>query len=335
LARKVRGAYQLGQFELFTRLDRYHDAQHSNPREWHFKTLHSVLNKGINTSQALKEREKMAYTTRDYQRKRAELNQTKFLQPLDADNSKASIYYTKKKLNRYTALTTWAEQADMRQILWLRGCRTLARRDPWEELRQRLHDVVPSLDMRDVHCEEAKERQEEVCQPVLARFQDALPSSEWEVCGCERFKRGCEGMRCSRCSHVGHGTLTRQVKYINSELEVKFNLDTTSKPKRVAGPDDFLLLTHHWARDESVFPTEDDRHDVATIMLSLAYTSGRPAEFVHASKGKASQDPLSEAEEGEGKPVCPTVLKYLENTHCLMINHQKLILYGLLLVGNS
>lgn len=72
----------------------------------------------------------------------------------------------------------------------------------------------------------------------------------------------------------------------------------TSKPKPVAGPDDLLLLlTQHWARDESVFPTEDDRHDVATIMLFQAYTGGRPAEFVHASKGKASQDPLGEAEE--------------------------------------
>jgi hypothetical protein len=80
---------------------------------------------------------------------------------------------------------------------------------------------------------------------------------------------------------------------------VKFNLDTTSKPKPVAGPDDLLLLlTQHWARDESVFPTEDDRHDVATIMLFQAYTGGRPAEFVHASKGKASEDPLGEAEPG-------------------------------------
>jgi hypothetical protein len=93
-------------------------------------------------------------------------------------------------------------------------------------------------------------------------------------------------------------TLTRQLKYINSELKVKFDLDTTSKPKPVAGPDDLLLLlTHHWARDESVFPTEDDRHDIATIMLFQAYTGGRPAEFVHASKGRASQDPLGEAEE--------------------------------------
>jgi hypothetical protein len=74
----------------------------------------------------------------------------------------------------------------------------------------------------------------------------------------------------------------------------------TSKPKPVAGPDDLLLLlVQHWARDESVFPTEDDRLNVATIMLFQSYTGGRPAEFVHASKGKASQDPLGEAEDVE------------------------------------
>ena len=74
-----------------------------------FKTLHNVLNKRINTNRVLKEREKTAYTTRDYQRKRAELNQKKFLQPLDADNSKASIYYIRQKLTRYIASTSWAK----------------------------------------------------------------------------------------------------------------------------------------------------------------------------------------------------------------------------------
>jgi len=34
-------------------------------------------------------------------------------------------------------------------------------------------------------------------------------------------------------------------------------------------------------------------------MLFLAYISGRPSEFIHSSKGKASQDPLGEAEEAE------------------------------------
>ena len=68
----------------------------------------------------------------------------------------------------------------------------------------------------------------------------------------------------------------------------------------MAGPDDLLLfLVHHWASDESVFPTEDDRHDVATVMLFQAYTGGRPAEFVHASKGKASEDPLGERVEAD------------------------------------
>lgn len=85
-------------------------------------------------------------------------------------------------------------------------------------------------------------------------------------------------------------------------MKVEFDLDTTSTSKPVAGPDDLLLLlTHLWARDESVFPTEDDRHDVATIMLFQAYTGGRPAEFVHSSKGRASQDPLGEAENSDTK----------------------------------
>ena len=66
----------------------------------------------------------------------------------------------------------------------------------------------------------------------------------------------------------------------------------------MAGPDDLLLLlVQHWAWDDHVFPTEDDRHDVATLLLFQSYTGGRPAEFVHSSKGKASEDPLGEAEE--------------------------------------
>ncbi|KAH6725063.1 hypothetical protein BKA61DRAFT_688492 [Leptodontidium sp. MPI-SDFR-AT-0119] len=61
------------------------------------------------------------------------------------------------------------------------------------------------------------------------------------------------------------------VKYIDGILKPEFKLRTTSKSKPVAGP--------------------DDRHDVATIMLFQAYTSGRPAEFVNASKGKAKRPP--------------------------------------------
>jgi len=105
------------------------------------------------------------------------------------------------------------------------------------------------------------------------------------------------------------------LKYINGTLKDLFGLDTTSKPKPVAGPDDLLLLlVQHWARDESVFPTEDDRHDLATIMLFQSYTGGRPAEFVHSSKGKASQDPLGETEDAnKHEPHQETVYNNYDN----------------------
>jgi hypothetical protein len=46
-----------------------------------------------------------------------------------------------------------------------------------------------------------------------------------------------------------------------------------------------------------IFLTKDDCHDVATIMLYQAYIGGWPAEFIHLSKGKASEDPLGERKE--------------------------------------
>jgi hypothetical protein len=74
-----------------------------------------------------------------------------------------------------------------------------------------------------------------------------------------------------------------------------FELDTSAKPKPVTGPDDLLLLlVQHWARDESIFPTEDDRLDLPTIMLFQSYTGCRPAELVHAPRGRGLQDPLDE-----------------------------------------
>jgi hypothetical protein len=49
------------------------------------------------------------------------------------------------------------------------------------------------------------------------------------------------------------------------------------KPKRLAGKDTFTsLLIHHWARDESIYRTEDDRLDTAAITLFLTYTGLDP-----------------------------------------------------------
>jgi hypothetical protein len=68
------------------------------------------------------------------------------------------------------------------------------------------------------------------------------------------------------------------------------------------GIDDLLLgLTQHWSRDRSIFPTEDDRLDQATIMLFQAYTACRPAELVDGRKSRGDQDPL-QAEPGDITP---------------------------------
>lgn len=113
-----------------------------------------------------------------------------------------------------------------------------------------------------------------------------------------------------------YGTLILRVKYVNGTLKDEFGLDTTSKPKPVAGPDDLLLLlVQHWARDAHVFPTEDDRHDLATLLLFQSYTGGRPAEFVHSSKGKASEDPLGEVEENKNRRLPERRDKHDNNGH--------------------
>lgn len=55
------------------------------------------------------------------------------------------------------------------------------------------------------------------------------------------------------------------------------------------GADDLiLLLTHHWARNRSIFPTKDQRLALAAIMLLLIYTGCRPAELVDAAKDNST-----------------------------------------------
>lgn len=77
------------------------------------------------------------------------------------------------------------------------------------------------------------------------------------------------------------------VRYI-LVLENDFGLDPSPKEKPVLGSDDvLLLLTHLWARDTCTFPTEDQRHALATILLLSIFTGARPAELVDAMKHNA------------------------------------------------
>jgi hypothetical protein len=69
----------------------------------------------------------------------------------------------------------------------------------------------------------------------------------------------------------------------------------TAKPKPVLGVDDLLLLlTHHWARDTSTFPTERHRVQFALILLLLAYTGCRPAELVDAARKRTPDSDLDD-----------------------------------------
>ncbi|KAH7010557.1 FluG domain-containing protein [Ilyonectria destructans] len=71
---------------------------------------------------------------------------------------------------------------------------------------------------------------------------------------------------------------SKKKTYINSKLKVKFNLNNLLKPK-------------------SVFPTEDNRLDLPTIMLFQAYTACRPAKLVDGTKRRGAKDLLLEEED--------------------------------------
>jgi hypothetical protein len=65
------------------------------------KTLQNVLKRRIDNNKILKEREKKMLSGEDYQILRVDLNNKQFLQPLDAENTKASIHYIRQKFTRY------------------------------------------------------------------------------------------------------------------------------------------------------------------------------------------------------------------------------------------
>ena len=72
------------------------------PAEDTLKTLQNVLKRRIDTNRIIKEREKKMLSGEDYQMMEVVLNNKQFLQPVDADTTKASIYYIRQKFIRYT-----------------------------------------------------------------------------------------------------------------------------------------------------------------------------------------------------------------------------------------
>jgi hypothetical protein len=75
------------------------------PSQDTINTLQNVLKRRIDTNRILKEREKNMLSGDDYRLMEVNLNNKQFLQPLDADNTKASIYYIRQKFIRYARKT--------------------------------------------------------------------------------------------------------------------------------------------------------------------------------------------------------------------------------------
>jgi hypothetical protein len=75
------------------------------PAEITHRTLQNVLKRRVDANRILKERAKKVLTGEDYRLREVDLNNTQFLQPVDTENTKASVYYIRQKFTRYACKT--------------------------------------------------------------------------------------------------------------------------------------------------------------------------------------------------------------------------------------
>jgi hypothetical protein len=75
------------------------------PAEITHRTLQNVLKRRVDANRILKERAKKVLSGEDYRLREADLNNTQFLQPVDTENTKASVYYIRQKFTRYAYKT--------------------------------------------------------------------------------------------------------------------------------------------------------------------------------------------------------------------------------------
>ncbi|KAI9877636.1 MAG: hypothetical protein M1830_003251 [Pleopsidium flavum] len=76
------------------------------------------------------------------------------------------------------------------------------------------------------------------------------------------------------------------------------------KSKPVTGVNDLLLvLIHHWAKDTAIFPNEEQRVQLLTILLFAAFTAPRPAELDNPDDFDYEEDSVNE-ETKRSKSLC-------------------------------
>ncbi|EFZ00634.2 alcohol dehydrogenase [Metarhizium robertsii ARSEF 23] len=202
-----------------------------------------------------------------YHRMQKQLNKTTFLAPIDADTTKANIYYIKKKFARFCDEKqhgSWKKAISWKYcdkgfimvfLFWI--CETYLQRRRKVSKRKTVNQYWRDLKMLYRRSNNGKEINANDCE-----------------------------------------------EYINRKLTEKFKLDNQPGSKPVLGANDLLLgLTHHWCRDKSVFPTEDDRLDLSTIMLFQSYTACRPAELVDGTKSRGKGDPMLDESDDEDPEI--------------------------------
>ena len=84
----------------------YNSAPNQVPVARTFNILENVLKKRTDANRILKQREKQMPSGEDYDRMEVDLDNEPFLQPVDAEDTKASIYYVRQKWMKY-ARETW------------------------------------------------------------------------------------------------------------------------------------------------------------------------------------------------------------------------------------
>ncbi|KAL9068183.1 MAG: hypothetical protein Q9157_006584 [Trypethelium eluteriae] len=82
--------------------------------------------------------------------------------------------------------------------------------------------------------------------------------------------------------------ISKQVlRYIQYRLMREYKLDVSQPQRPVLEVDAFLLvLHHHWVQDTSVYPCEEQRLQLALLLLFAAYTGTRPCSLLQTKPSK-------------------------------------------------
>ncbi|SCO91190.1 uncharacterized protein FRV6_15318 [Fusarium oxysporum] len=206
------------------------------------------------------EYERMAYT----------LNQTKFIPPLDSHNTKANLYYIRRKFERYCLEVKKQQwQTAIRPHLCDKGF-----------IQAFLHWICSSFFSR---------RRRNIKYKTINQYWRDFKML---------YRRANEGREINKndCEEI--------VKYCTVNLKTEFELDNQPGSKPVASVKEMMkVLVEIWFGETSYFQTEDDRLNCATIVLLQGYTGCRPAELTDATKKRGGGNPLQEFDCSNGEPM--------------------------------